>query len=175
MAADDEGSVETAFGLGRIFSVREDRGFCQCCPCVSFVVRRAPTTAVMLSAELEYEAGRSLGFKATTMAGQQIGHHRYHAETLEKHKVSLEQLFELAMQWSRKVGLYHSHQQQVKLVLRGKILRRFPKTVIWTPAAQADPPRKRLRTKTNLQRLRFQRYINVITQMPQLPGGAEMQ
>ena len=184
MAAYDEDSVETAFGLNRIFSVR-DREFCGGCPNIeqapcdcnrdaSFVVRRVPT-AVVLSAELEYEAGRSLNFKATTMAGQQIGHRRYHAKHLAEHKVPFEDLFALATSWSRKAGLYHSRQQQVKLVLQGQMLRRCHKTFIWTPAAQGDPPRKRLRTKTNLQQLRFQRYMNVIAQMPQPPVGDEIQ
>ena len=163
--------IQTEFGPVHIYTAD---GRDKCCNCfIAFAVRAVPS-ALVLSLDFRYAPGQSLTTAATTISGREVGRLALDLQQ-EPATANLDSgtLHGLGERWAQEAGLLQSSQQEIELVVGLRLLRASPTTVLWSEEAERCPPRFRLRSKTNLRALRWQRHMEALRQ-PSAQGAMDV-
>ena len=176
MDAAFDGEMQTGFGAVHVYTTgRRDKCAdcpfprCDCDRPVAFAVRTIPS-ALVLSLDFRYLPGQSLRAIATTISGREVGRLALDLQRPATTNLNSSSLHLLAAGWAIGAGLLQSKQQKIELVVGLRLLKASPTTVLWSEEAERGPPRFRLRSKTNLRALRWQRYMETLCQPPPQAG-----
>ena len=168
--ADFQAEIQTEFGPVHAYAADGDHKCEECvfkrCDCnrdFVFAIRAVPAPLV-LSLDFRYVPGQSLTVFATAISGREVGRVVLDLQTPDTADLDSKMLNELGKQWAQEAGLLQSVQQKIELVVGLRLLQASSTAVIWSEEAERDPPRFRLRGKTNLQALRWQRYMGALCQ-----------
>ena len=171
--------IQTEFGPVHIYTA----GGLKCCNCafrrcecsgfIAFAIRAVPS-ALVLSLDFRYVPGQSLTTTATTISGREVGRLALDLQQ-EPATANLDSgtLHGLGERWAQEAGLLQSSQQKIELVVGLRLLRASPTTLLWSEEAERCPPRFRLRSKTNLRALRWQRHMEALRQ-PSVQGAMDV-
>ena len=176
LEADFQQAIQTEFGPVHVY-IAGDRDkcetclskFCDCDRSVAIAVREIPS-ALVFSLDFRYLPGQSLTAIATTISGREVGRRALDLQGPATTNLDSWSLRLLAARWALRAGLLQSKQQKIELVVGLRLLDTSPITVLWSEEAERGPPRFRLRSKTNLRALRWQRYMETLCQPPPQGG-----
>lgn len=121
-----------------------------------FVFRNIPTEVLVVNWRFEYEQDLLQGF-ATSLAGTPLG--RCAFAILPGASITVQDMEEETKEIAIAAGLLHSRNQQVNMLLDSSRYQLPPGGLIWSHRVAHARPHRRLRTKTDLSRLRFHRWI----------------
>ena len=170
MEADFHTEIQTEFGPVHAYAAE---GYDRCdecvfkrCDCdrpVVFAIRAVPSPLV-LSLDFRYAPGQSLTVFANAISGREVGRLVLDLQRPETTDLDSRKLRRLGKRWAEEAGLLQSSQQKIELVIGLRLLQASSTTVLWSEEAERSPPRFRLRSKTNLQALRWRRYMEALCQ-----------
>ena len=121
-----------------------------------FVFRNVPAEVLVVNWRFEYEQDLLQGF-ATSLAGTYIGKCAF--ATLPGASISVQDMEDETKEIAIAAGWLHSRNQQINMLLDGSAYQLPPGGTIWSYSAAHARPHRRLRTKTDLSRRRFHRWI----------------
>ena len=122
--------------------------------------RTDPATALVVRWQMDVDGG-IFEAVAFTIAGEVLARCRFVLEPGQK--VTVEDLRKICIEGAVVKGVLTSRSQPVRMFLDGEILCELPETgIIWSHWASFCPAKVRLSQKTNLERLRWARWITAL-------------